>query len=70
MSPRSLCGARFGPPGSNPAWKPQMSSRSLCGARFGPSGSNPAWEVPNEFQEPLWNLIRASWLEPGLESSR
>ncbi len=49
---------------------PQMSPRRLCGVRFGPPGSNPAWRAPDESQDALWSQIRASWLEPGLESPR
>ena len=70
MTTRSFCGARFGPPGSNPAWKAPDDYQELLWSQIRASWLEPALEDPDESQDALWSQIRASWLEPGLESPR
>ena len=46
MSPRRLCGARFGPPGSNPAWRAPDESQKALWSQIRASWLEPGLEGP------------------------
>ncbi len=46
MTPRRLCGVRFGPPGANPAWRAPDDSQEALWSQIRASWLEPSLEGP------------------------